>query len=186
MSPTLDELLRALATAGPGVDVPSLVDDIEAFVEGDPERSRTAIWSFAGDEGLRLRLVGFLADPRDFDVLVSALVDPRLRYTALEGLANQPDVERVDAVARSLLDDPDPMVRSKAAGMVSFGARPGALEVLLPLAGDPVPHVRMVLGWHLGGLRDRAAEPVLRGLLTDPDEQVRKFAARGLARLNRQ
>ncbi|GAA4244374.1 hypothetical protein GCM10022255_007190 [Dactylosporangium darangshiense] len=101
----------------------------------------------------------------------------------MEGLANQPDVERADAVARSLLDDADPMVRSQAAGMVSFRARPGALEVLLPLADDPVPHVRMVLGWYLGGLRDRAAEPTLRALLADPDEQVRKFAARGLARL---
>ncbi|GAB3849002.1 hypothetical protein GCM10027610_071440 [Dactylosporangium cerinum] len=76
------------------------------------------------------------------------------------------------------------MVRSQAAGMVSFWARPGALEVLMPLADDPVPHVRMVLGWHLGGLRDLAAEPTLRVLLADPDEQVRKFAARGLARLN--
>ncbi|MFD0576640.1 HEAT repeat domain-containing protein [Dactylosporangium darangshiense] len=56
--------------------------------------------------------------------------------------------------------------------------------MLLPLADDPVPHVRMVLGWYLGGLRDRAAEPTLRALLADPDEQVRKFAARGLARLN--
>jgi HEAT repeat protein len=76
------------------------------------------------------------------------------------------------------------MVRSKAAGMVAFRARPGALVVLLPLADDPVPQVRMVLGWYLGQLRDRAAEPPLRKLLADPDEQVRRFAARGLARLN--
>jgi len=185
MSQTLDELLRALATAGPGVDVSPLIDDIEALVEDDPESGRAAIWSFTGDEGMRLRLIGFLADPRDFEVLTAALADPRLRYTAMEGLANQPDAERVDTMARSMLNDSDPMVRSKAAGMVSFWARPGALEVLLPLADDPVAHVRMVLGWHLGGLRDRAAEPILRGLLTDPDEQVRKFAARGLARLNR-
>ncbi|BFU46676.1 hypothetical protein KRMM14A1004_49130 [Krasilnikovia sp. MM14-A1004] len=162
-----------------------LIDDIEAIVEGDPEGSRTAVWSFAGDEGMRLRLVGFLADPRDFEVLAAALADPQLRYTALEALANQPDAERVDAAARSYLDDADPMVRSMAAGIVSFRARPGALEVLLPLADDPVPHVRMVLGWHLGGLRDRAAEPTLRRLMADTEEQVRKFAARGLARLNR-
>ncbi|MEV6596410.1 HEAT repeat domain-containing protein [Actinoplanes sp. NPDC051346] len=43
----------------------------------------------------------------------------------------------------------------------------------------------MVLGWELGGLRERSAHPTLRALLADPDEQVRKFAARGLARLNR-
>jgi len=181
MSKTLDELLCALATAGPGVDLSPLIDDIESLVEDDPEGSRAAVWSFAGDEAMRLRLVGFLADPRDFDVLAAALADPQLRHTALEGLANQPDAERVHALARALLDDADPMIRSRAACIVSFRARPGALEVLLPLAGDPVPHVRMVLGWYLGGLRNRAAEPALRGLLTDPDEQVRKFAdcARG-------
>ena len=33
----------------------------------------------------------------------------------------------------------------------------------------------MLLGWYLSGLRDRAAEPALGGLLTDPDEQVRKI-----------
>ena len=167
------------------MDVSPLVDDIEALVEEDPAGSRSAVWSFTADEGIRLRLIGFLGDPRDFDVLAAGLADPRLRYTALEGLANQPDADRVDGVARSLLDDADPRVRSKAARMVAFRARTGALEVLLPLAGDPVPHVRMVLGWELGGLRDLAAEPTLRALLADPDEQVRKFAAHGLARLNR-
>lgn len=183
MSATLDKLLRALAAAGPGVDMSPLIDDIEALVEEDPENSRSAVWSFAGAEGIRLRLVGFLGDPRDFDVLAASLADPQLRSTALEGLTNQPDVERVDAVARALLDDVDPLIRSRAAGMVAFRARPGALEVLLPLADDPAPHVRMLLGWYLGGLRDRAAEPTLRRLLDDPDDQVRAFAARGLARL---
>ncbi|MCP2324147.1 HEAT repeat protein [Hamadaea flava] len=106
--------------------------------------------------------------------------------TALEALANQPDAARVDEKARSLLDDPDPMVRSRAVSVVAFWARPGALVTLSPLAQDSVPHVRMILGWCLGGLRDQAAEPILRGLLADPDEQVRAFAARGLGRLNRQ
>src|SRR5438034_2668502 len=108
---------------------------------------------------MRLRLVGFLGDPRDFDVLVAALADPQLRATALEGLTNQPDVERADAVARSLLDDADPLVRSRAAGMVSFGAGPGGFEVLLPLAADPVAHVRMVLCCYMCGLPERIAEP---------------------------
>ncbi|MGK5684035.1 HEAT repeat domain-containing protein [Actinoplanes sp. URMC 104] len=186
MSVTLDELLRALAAAGPGEDVSPLMDDIEALVAEDPDGSRSAVLSFADDGGVRLWLVGLLADPRDFDVLAAALADPRLRATALEGLMNQPDVDRVDAVARRLLDDADPLIRSRAAGMVAFRAGPGALDVLLPRADDPVAHVRMVLGWYLGGLGDPVAEPTLRGLLADPDDQVRAFAARGLARLNRQ
>jgi len=69
---------------------------------------------------------------------VASLADPQLRYTAFEGLANQPDVERVDAIARTMLGDPDPMIRSKAAGMVSFCAGPNVLEALLPLTRDPV------------------------------------------------
>jgi HEAT repeat protein len=186
MSAALDKLLRALVAAGPDVDVSPLIDDIETLVEDDPEGSRSSVWSFAGDEGVRLRLIGFLGDPRDFDVLAAGLADPRLRSTALEGLTNQPDIERVDTLARTLLDDADPFVRSRAARMVAFHARPGALEVLLPLADDSVPLVRMVLCWDLGGLRDQAAEPTLRKLLTDPDDQVRAFAARGLMRLNRQ
>ena len=185
MSETIDDLLRALGAAvDRRVDVSPLTDAIEALVEEDPEGSRAAVYAYSGDEGMRLWVMGLLGDPRDFDVLAAGLADPELRFTALEALANQPDADRVDAVARSFLDDPDPMVRSKAAGMVSFWARPGALAVLMPLADDPVPDVRMVLGWYLGQLRDRAAEPTLRLLLADPDEQVRKFAGRGLARLN--
>jgi HEAT repeat protein len=185
VSGTLDELLRALrAAVDRGVDVSPLTDAIEALVEEDPEGSRAAVYAYTGDEGMRLWAMGLLGDPRDLDVLAAGLTDPELRFTALEALANQTDADRVDAVARSFLDDPDPMVRSKAAGMVSFRAGPGALDALMPLADDPVSHVRMVLGWCLGQLRDRAAEPTLRVHLADPDEQVRKFAARGLARLN--
>ena len=179
----LDELLHALRAADPAADKDALVDAIEALVADDPDGSRTAVLAHAGDELMRVWALGLLGDPADFDVLAAALSDPRLRYTALESLANQPDADRVDAVARSLLDDPDPAVRSKAAGIVAFHARPGALTALLPLSGDPVAQVRMVVGWHLGGLDDPAADATLRILLTDPDEQVRKFAARGLARL---
>jgi len=96
---------------------------------------------------MRLWAMGLLGDPRDFDVLSAGLVDPGLRFTALEALANQPDADRVDAVARSFLSDPDPMVRSKAAGMVAFRARPGALAALLPLADDPV----RTCGWSSAG-----------------------------------
>jgi HEAT repeat protein len=176
-------LLQALATAVVrGADTTSLVDDIEAQLEHDPEGSRTAVRAYTGDEGMRLWALGQIGDPRDFDTLARGLDDPLLRYTALEGLANQPDVARVDAIARSVLGDPDPKIRSKAARMVAFHARPGALASLLPLAEDPDPRVRMIVGWELGGLGSPAAESALLVLLTDSDEQVRSFAARGLAR----
>jgi HEAT repeat protein len=185
MSERLVELLQRLRVGiDRNQDVSSLADAVENLVEADPEGSRDTVLAHTGDEGTRLWVIGLLGDPQDFDLLVSALADPELRSTALEALTNQADTDRVDEIARSFLDDPDPMIRSRAAGMVAFRAKPGALALLAPLADDPDPHVRMMLGWDIGGLRDRAAEPVLRKLLNDPDEQVRHFAARGLRRLD--
>ena len=182
----MTELLHALdAAVDRGADVTSLTDDIEALVEGDPEGSRIAVHAYTGREGSRLWALGLIGDPRDFDILAGGLDEPLLRFTALQGLANQPDADRVDAVVRPFLGDPDPKVRSKAAGVVAFLARPGALASLLPLVEDPDPEVRMILGWRLGGLGSPAAESALHVLLIDSDEQVRSFAARGLARLIR-
>lgn len=187
MPEPLEDLLRAFqAAVDRGVDVSLLTDEIEARVEDDPDGSRAAAHAFAGDAMIRLWAIGLLGDPRDFDTLTAGLVDPHLRFTALEALANQPEADRVDEVARSFVNDPDPRVRSKAAGMVAFCARPGALAVLRPLAADPDALVRMVVAYRLGQLGDKEAEPTLRILLADPDEQVRKFAVRGMARLSRE
>jgi HEAT repeat protein len=176
------ELLNALRAAiDGGAETSELADAIEALAEQDPESCRAAAYA-CPDDGMRLWALGLVADERDFDVLAAGLADPALRYTALEALANQSDTDRMDAVARPLLADPDPAVRSKAAGIVAFAAKPGALTELLPLAADPVPHVRMVTAWHLGGLGP-TAEPTLRMLLDDPDPEVRTFAERGLARV---
>lgn len=183
----LDDLLRALHVAvAQGADVSSLTDEIEARVEDDPDGSRPAAQAFAVNAMIRLWALGLLGDPRDFDTLNAGLVDPDLRFTALEALAHQPDAGRVDDVARSFVNDPDPRIRATAVGMVAFRARPGALAVLRPLAADADPQVRMVLAFRLGQLGDNEAEPTLRLLLDDPDEQVRKFAIRGMARLNRE
>ena len=179
----MTELLHTLdAAVDRGVDVTSLTDDIEALLDDDPDGSRIAVHAYTARAGTRLWALGLIGDPRDFDILAGGLDEPLLRPTALDGLANQPDADRVDAVVRPFLGDPDPKVRSKAAGVVAFLARPGALASLLPLVEDPDPEVRMILGWRLGEFGGPAAESALQVLLTDPDEQVRSFATRGLAR----
>jgi hypothetical protein len=187
MPASLDELMHALHAADPTTDKDPLVDAIEALVADDPEGSRAVILAHDGYASTCLWALGLLGDPADVDLIAAALADPDpgLRYTALEALSNQPDLDRIDALARSMLNDPDSSVRSKAVGMVAYYARPGALDLLLPLAADPAANVRMVLGWRLGGLGDLAAEPTLRILLNDRNEQVRKFAARGLERMRR-
>jgi len=89
----------------------------------DQHGSRAAVLAHAGDEEMRVWTLGLLSGPADFDVLAAVLAGPRVRYTALEAVANQPDADRVDAVIRSWLNDPDPAVRSKAAGVVPQRSR---------------------------------------------------------------
>ncbi|WP_433249529.1 HEAT repeat domain-containing protein [Actinomadura nitritigenes] len=132
MSKELAGLMGALNAAHDPVDKGRLMDEIEAIIMTDPEGSRATVLAYEGDEGLRLRALGEVGDPADFDLIAEALADPALRETALEALAGQPDAGGVDALARSYLDDPAPAVRSRAAGLVAFHGRPGAVEALLP------------------------------------------------------
>ena len=174
----LAELLRQL-DADSGSSAGDLFDEIEAEIESDPVGSRPVVLAYQGRPGYRIRALGLLGDPADFDTLEAALADSRLRDGALEALGCQPDGVRVDAIARALLDDPNPGIRARAAGLVAFYARPGALGLLAPLVRDPDRHVRTVLGWRLRAFGE-AALPSIEALLNDPDEQVRSFAARGL------
>jgi HEAT repeat protein len=184
MPEALDALLASLLTTIDTGDAAALMDEIENLVEDDRVGSRSAILAYPGDAGTRVRLLGFLADPHDFDAIAACLSSSDLRYTALEALTSQPDGARVDTVARLFLEDTDPRVRAKAVGMVSFFQQPGALAALLPLTDDPIPLVRMVLAWELGQFDDAAATAALHALSADPDDQVRAFATRGRARLS--
>jgi HEAT repeat protein len=175
--------LRASVASGAWWDTDPLVEAIENLIEDEPEACRAVILGYDGDEMGRLWALGLVGDPADFDRIAAALGDPELRHAALEALGNQPDADRVDAVARSLLDDTDPRIRSRAAGMVAFRNRPDAIGALQPLTTDPDVAVRAALGWHLCRLGD-PAEPTLRTLLDDPEEAVRMSAARGLARID--
>ncbi|GIE29591.1 hypothetical protein Ait01nite_026360 [Actinoplanes italicus] len=181
---TFGELLHALrAAADRGADFRDLEDDIEHLAEHEPEASRAETLAYTGDEEMRIWALGLIGDPRDRDRFVAALDDPDLRFTALEALGNQPDRDHTDRIARTFLDDPDPMVRSKAAGLVLWLRRPGYIEALLPLTADPDRDVRSVITLRLGIRAEPAAEPLLRIMLDDPDDRIRRSAEKALQRL---
>jgi HEAT repeat protein len=183
---TFGELLHALrAAADRGVDFRDIEDDIEFLAEHEPGTSRAGALAHTGDEQMRIWALGLIADPRDHDRIVAALEDPELRFTALEALGNQRDRDHTDRIARTFLADPDPLVRSKAAGLVIWLRRPGFLEALLPLTADPDRDVRSVITLKLGIRPDPAAESLLRVLADDADDRIRRSATRALERLTR-
>jgi HEAT repeat protein len=184
MAETVAGLLMQLSAATDrGADVSPLTDALQTLIAADPEGTRAAVLAYAGDERTRLWAIGLLADPRDVGLLEAALADPRLRCTALEALAVQPAGDRVDALARSCLDDRDPRVRALAVGLVACRADAAALAGVQRLADDPDVRVRIAVAWRLALLGDRVAEPALRRLRDDPDEMVRRLGEQGLHRL---
>ncbi|MEV0562723.1 HEAT repeat domain-containing protein [Dactylosporangium sp. NPDC050588] len=176
----LERLLHAMRDVRDCAD--PVADEIDELVAADPAHSRAVILAHTGDEVTRLWALGRLGDPLDLPAVAAALTDPALRHVAMEALGGIRDAAGVDAVARPLLADPDPVIRAMAVGIVAFHARPGAVAALVPLAADPDPDVRMRLAWRLGALPGPEPELALRTLLTDPVRRVRTFAARGLAR----
>ncbi|MBO3741774.1 HEAT repeat domain-containing protein [Actinoplanes flavus] len=183
MERSFGELLRALREAvRRGHDITAIEDDLDHLAEFEPEASRVQALAYTGDESGRLWGLGKIGDPRDLEVFVAALDDPALRMTAFEGLGQQPDRVRVDAVVRPYLHDGDPRTRARAVGLVSWCRQPGALQALTPLAGDENAGVRRSLGICLERL-GAEAEPLLLVLMEDPDPGVRASASLGMRRL---
>ena len=117
----------------------------------------------------------------------AAPTDPRARAARLASLRNlgrRQDDEAVAELSRILAQDPDPAVRTQAAGILG---RPGdvrAIPALTAALGDQQPSVRIqaVHGLRrLGG--EGAAEALGRVLLSDPDPSVRRVAAGALTSL---
>ena len=106
------------------------------------------------------------------------------RLANLGSLARRRDDGAVAELSRILAQDPDPVVRTRAAQALS---RPGdgrATPALTAALGDQHPSVRIQAVHGLQRVeRERAAEVLGRVLLSDPDPSVRRVAASTLASL---
>lgn len=70
----------------------------------------------------------------------------------------------------TLLNDPDPQVRARAAAALGRVAGPAAVSALQPLVlRDPDPVVRLVTANTLARFAGAATEPVVAASLRDPD-----------------
>jgi len=136
--------------------------------------------------------------------------DPEIRRLAVEAIAEQPDLDVVDLLEPAL-DDPDDEVRRAAVKMIGRRRTARSSEVLLELlARSPslarllvetlvemdglaiVPRLLAIYIAHptepylpilveLAHLREPAAEPLVVGLLGDPEPEIRRIAIRAMA-----
>ena len=179
-----DSLVRMQEDADAGVRAAALRALGATRVEGDPSRAALAF----ADRALRLD-----ADPRVREAAFEALrsLDPRdealapaavralreeergeFRRAAIQVLAERLfRPERVEAVRRALAD-PDPLVRSTAAGALPRAVPTPArvVEDLAPLLRDPQSVVRAAAAQALGAMGPRSAPavPCLVELLAAP------------------
>jgi HEAT repeat protein len=166
-----------------GLGLGELKDEIEHLAEFEPEASRAEALAYTGDELMRIWALGLIGDPRDLDRIVAALDDPGLRFTALEAVGGQRDRDVIDPIARGYLTDPDPDVRAKAVSLVAWLRRPGYVDALMPLTRDPDENVRSIITLRLAIRAEPAAEPLLRVMVDDPVDRIRRSAQRGLEHL---
>ncbi|WP_165958756.1 HEAT repeat domain-containing protein [Actinomadura sp. KC345] len=155
----LPVLLRASAR--------DLGDDQDTFgmiicdlLEQDPARARPAVLDLVGADDGELRATG---------------------VWALDFILSDEDLPRVTAA----LGDPDPGVRSAAAGPAGRLARrfPEAMDAMAAALKDRDPQVRISVLSSLGYTKSAAAVPHVTRLRDDPDHRVREWAAIALNQL---
>ena len=113
--------------------------------------------------------------------------DPRARaarLASLDNLGRRTNDGAVAELSRLLTQDPDPAVRTRAAGVLSRSRDARATSALTAALGDQQPSVRIQA---VHGLRrvegERSADALGRVLVSDPDPSVRRVAAWALTSL---
>ncbi|MHC5055624.1 MAG: HEAT repeat domain-containing protein, partial [Planctomycetota bacterium] len=134
-----------------------------AVVDDDPTVSVAAIRTLARRSG-----------PRTERVLRAALHDPRehVRNAALWGLF-EIDVAGAVDMALKAVKNKDHTVRERAARYLGEQETPGRKALLRRLAGDDDPLVRWGAALAIGSMGARDMLPVIAGLATDKDTDVR-------------
>jgi hypothetical protein len=102
---------------------------------------------------------------------------------ALEGSAD--DLDAINRLAKSALEDTDPSVREDAAQELGKTWSPEAVDPLAQaLAGDQDSFVRRTAAEALGRTWSEAAvDPLSQALMVDPSRWVREYAARALGEI---
>ena len=106
--------------------------------------------------------------------------DPRLRANEADRLASEDGVRAVDVLARVMVADPDPGVRSAAArGLIRIGT-PAALDAARHAIFDAAKLVRLQAVEAFADDGGEQARSVLREAMRDEEEEVRDAAAAGI------
>lgn len=99
------------------------------------------------------------------------------------GAAGPVYADRVDDLARSLLQDPSYKVRVQAALVLGKLADPRAVPALIQALKDPDESVRGVAATSLGKVGDKSATSALTALLRDPSDFVKNQAKASIDKL---
>jgi len=131
--------------------------------------------------------LGQLARARSAEALGLAAEDPerRVRYAAVEALADLDDLERAPAPLLRAIGSDDPGLRRRAAETIAEIADPATVPILLPLLDDPDPELRARVVNALGEIGTREAIPGLLRALKDSDPEVRRAAADALGEVEK-
>jgi hypothetical protein len=117
----------------------------------------------------------------------AAQADPRaraMRLASVGSLGRRQDDGAVAELSRILAQDPDPVVRGRAALALSRPRDARATPALTAALGDQHSSVRIQAVYGLRRVEgEAAAEALGRVLLSDPDPSVRRVAASALASL---
>ncbi len=133
--------------------------------------------------------IGFLASPVPLEARLHSIWGLGQQARAMRGLPpDAPQPANPAALLSTLLEDPEPEVRTQVARMLGDAGSREGLEGLRALLTDEQPRVRAAAAIAVGKLKDRDSIPALAAMLWQNDEEekdpfLRHAASWALARI---